>query len=319
MNQPGAKVVQVALCTNDIARTVRRYIEVFGFGDGGGEVLWGRWLGELQGTDYDADVLEWWLITRQSLFQIELFHHSTPTQRPKSPSPVDLGWVRWGFAVPDFDDCLDRLGASGCETLAGPTEVAGVRRFSFIDPNTAVITEVLEEGPALPGGVRVRDFDLGPQVVYAAASVADLNGAREYFVDVLGLPQVAPDAIHPAGDDTLWGLHDTRCASFVVQAGDIFVEIVSYTDPVPAQPPSDHRVSDQGMMNIALGWRERAPMLALVQRIEAAGYHFNTPLAPHPSSAYLCGCEGLSLELISISQEFDQHAGFVPRTVLLRP
>jgi hypothetical protein len=109
----GPGLVQIALCSADLTRTVRRYIEVFGFADAGAEALWGERVGQIQGLDADVTGMLWWLVGRERPMQLELFYHSQPKQHPLPDdwSPADLGWVRWGFSVVDFDDCLERLRA----------------------------------------------------------------------------------------------------------------------------------------------------------------------------------------------------------------
>jgi catechol 2,3-dioxygenase-like lactoylglutathione lyase family enzyme len=316
-----ARVVQVGLCSADLPRTVRRYVDVFGFGDGGGEALWGDWLARMQGNGDDTDCLVWWLVGRQSLMQLELFHHSRPAQAPQAPdrTPADLGWVRWGLSVPDFDACVARLAVGGIGLISDPDTIAGNRRACFTDPDTRVVVEIMEDGDALPGGSRVREFNLGPALVYAAASVTDLAAASVFFADVVGLEPCPPHTLHPLDDDTLWGLAGASRRTAVFRAGGFYIELAEYASPVPRPKPAGYRVTDQGFMNIAIGFRDRPSLDDLVQRLEMAGYKLNAPLAEHPAGMYLTAVDGLSLEILSISQEFDGIVGFLPRSVPLRP
>jgi catechol 2,3-dioxygenase-like lactoylglutathione lyase family enzyme len=311
-------VTQIAMCTNNMPETLRRYTEVFGFADAGGDLLWGDWLADMQEVDEVACTI-WWMVGRQSLLQLELFQHTTPAQAPLPADwrASDLGWVRWGFAVPDFDASLERLCATGVETITEPAEVGGVRRVCFRDPDVGAIVEVFEEGGALPGGIRPKDFAVAPTLLYAAVSVADLEAVTRFFVDVVGLKEEAPDTLHDASAERLWGLDGARASRAVVSDGATYLEIVQYEDPVGRPPAPKRRLIDQGMMNAAVGYRERARLDELIERIEAGGGTLTTPIGPPPAGAYLRTREGISLEVLSLPQERDPDFGFAPRELKL--
>src|SRR5207245_8778920 len=133
--------------------------------------------------------------------------------------------VRFGIAVPDFDGALGRLRGLGVETLTEPAERHGLRRVCFRDPGFGTIVEIMEEGAALPGGVRPRFYDLVPAVVYAAVSVADLDRARRFFVETLGLAEESADVLHGPESEALWGLEGATREAFVVRAGDVYLEV----------------------------------------------------------------------------------------------
>src|SRR3954447_17818848 len=105
------RIVQLALCTTDLPSTVRRYVEVFGFADAGGRVFWGPRLAGIQGLGDDAATVLWWMVGRQDLVQLEVFHHTLPPIRPRPPDwrASDHGWSAFAIAVPDFDAVLERL------------------------------------------------------------------------------------------------------------------------------------------------------------------------------------------------------------------
>ena len=81
-----------------------------------------------------------------------------------------------------------------------PRSVDGLRRVAFADPHVGCVVEVFEEGAATPGGIRPRFYDLVPAVVYVTLSVADLDEARRFYVDALGLEE-EPETVlhHPRG------------------------------------------------------------------------------------------------------------------------
>ena len=305
------------MCSADLPRTLRLYTEVFGFADAGGRAFWGPWLG-VQALGPDAAALVWWLVGRQDFVQLEIFHHTTPPQRPLPEDwrPSDHGWVRWGLAVPDFAAALGRLRGMEIEPLTEPFERDGLRRVCFRDPDVGAIVEVMEDGAALPGGIRPRHYDLVPALVYAAISVPDLDRARLFFVDTLGLTPEPSDLLHDDEAEGLWGLAGASCERFVVRGGDVYLEVVRYDDPPGRPPAADRALSDQGLMNVAAGFRERAELERLYQRIVTNGYRPNSQLMPGSAGGtYLEDADGNSFEVLAVPREFDRLFGFTPGSI----
>jgi hypothetical protein len=108
------RIVQLGMCTADLARTARRYCEGFGFRDAGGHMMWGTGSARIQGLGSDATGAMWWLVGEQSFFNLEFFRHSFPRQRPLPADwlPNMFGWVKWGFCHRRFRfrRCLSREG-----------------------------------------------------------------------------------------------------------------------------------------------------------------------------------------------------------------
>ena len=317
----GPRIAQLALCSSDLPATIRRYAEVFGFADAGGRVFWGPWLAGIQGLGDDAATVLWWMVGRQDLMQLEFFHHTLPAIRPRPADwrASDHGWTGFALAVPDFEEAIGRLRASGIETITSPVTHDGLRRVAFRDPDLGVVVEVLEEGEATPGGIRPRHYDLAPAVVSVTLSVGDIGRARAFFVDVVGLEPV--DGVrHPPELERGRGLAGARRDAFVLRGGDAFLEVVRYDEPAGRPPPADARLSDQGMMNMAVAFRERERSDALLERIRAAGHHVGADLPDTPAGGvYATDDQGNSLEVIACPREFDGDFGFVPAPQLLRP
>lgn len=316
------QVVQIALVSADLPGTVRRYTEVFGFADAGGRALWGPWLARIQDLGADACAMLWWMVGRQDLVQLEVFAYTDPVSRPLPNGwrPSDVGWSGVVLAVPDFDALLVRLRATGVEPLAPPAEIAGVRRFAFRDPDIGVTLEVLEDGPRVPGGVRPRHWALAPAVVAATLTVADLAAARPFLVETLGLAPVAAD-LHPPGTAALRGLPaDAAGETLLLRgAGDMLLEVTEFRTPASRPRPADHRLSDLGIMNVAVGYRERVRTDALLARIAAAGYAANAELPDTPAGGvYITGPGGTSFEIVAQPRDFDADFGFSPHPDLMR-
>ncbi|MBS1889176.1 MAG: VOC family protein [Actinobacteria bacterium] len=315
---PEPALAQLGLCTADIASTVRLYVEAFGFADAGAHIFWGSYLGRIQELGDDATCTLWWMVGRQARVQLELFNHVQPAQRPLPEDwrPSDLGWVRWGIALPDLDDALARLRRLGVEPFtATPLDLPGGRRICVRDPGTGIFLELMEEGPGFPGGVRSRQNTLMPAVVYAAASVADLDAALDFYVGVLGLRPEDDIQLHAPESEALWGLDGAHRRTAVLRAGDSYVELVQYEDPAPRPRPAGHRLSDQGFMNSGFLATDRAQFDAIVARAAAAGIEPNLAPPDRPNTeAYLVDGEGVLTELMLVPREFEAEYGFVART-----
>jgi catechol 2,3-dioxygenase-like lactoylglutathione lyase family enzyme len=313
------RFAQIALCTTDVPRSVQLYTEVFGFADAGGRALWGERIARMQGLGDDTAFVFWWLVGRQDLMQLELFHHTTPPQRAVADrAPNDHGWSRFGIAVPDFDPVLERLAALGIELLSEPLAHDGLRRACFRDPCCGVLVEILEEGAATPGGIRPRFYDLVPAVVYAAISVPDLAVARRFFVETLGLAEEPNTVLHPPELEALWGLDGATLESFVARGGDVYLEVVCYGEPVGRPHPDDHLLSDRGFMNVALGYREPEAVAETHARVIANGYRDNFRVPKTTGGTYINDDQGNTLELLLVTRELDPVFGFAPQPVFRR-
>ncbi len=306
------KIAQLAFCTSDLPQSVRLYSEAFGFAPAGGNMVWGQWLADIQDLGEDAATAIAWLVGRQDLLQLEFFNHTLPRPRPLADDwrPSDLGWVRWGLTVPDFEPALERLGALGVSTITEPGMFDGLRRVCFRDPGTNIVVELLEDGTGVPGGVRPRFYDLAPAVVYATLSVPDLEAAREFYLGTLGLLEDGV-TLHTREMERLWGLPGAESDSFVAHGGDVYLEVVRYEQPVGRRRPEDHRLSDQGFMNIAVGSRVRAESEAMIERARADGYRVNADMpGVAAGGTYMSDGHGNSIEVISAPREFDSTFGF---------
>ena len=312
------RIVQVALCTTDLSRSVRRYIEVFGFEDAGGRMLWGERSARIQELGNDMTGSLWWLVGGQEFLQLELYHHSDPPQRPLPADwlPNSLGWVRWGFAVADFDGMVARLESvqrDGGEIVT----VDGLRRLLYRDPDIGLVFEVMEEGAALARSNPSDGLCSLPRNVYVTLSVSDLAVARAFYVDALAMEPVM-DQLHAPEMEARWGLAGARRDTLVLNGDGMFLELVQYTDPQGERRP-DSRLSDQGIMNIAIGYRERSELEGALERAIAGGGTLNAPLGDQAVTAtYVKDPLGNSLEMLCLPPGFDELYGLVARPPAFR-
>jgi catechol 2,3-dioxygenase-like lactoylglutathione lyase family enzyme len=304
------KLMQVALNTCDLAGSLAFYSEVFGFANGGGQVGWGEVM-RLQGLDRSDRFLLWWMIGRQQSVQFEMFHHSQPAQRPQPRdwSPVDHGWNRIGIGVPDFDGTLAALARWDVTPITAPVRMGPGRRIAIRDPFAGIIIEIIEETDELAPGLRRRHFDLDPFIVYAAVSVADIDQARHFFGNIVGLPLSDNNDLHAPEDESLWGLASVSRKSVVVDAGDIKIEVVEYCSPRGRPKADDHRISDQGMMNIALRSTERGRVQDVIDQAIADGSPPTAVISGNGMLVTYIQDRDRELELIGAPPEADPAIG----------
>jgi catechol 2,3-dioxygenase-like lactoylglutathione lyase family enzyme len=264
--------IQIGLNTVDLGATVRFYAEVFGFANAGGQVGWGDVM-KVQGLDSDGQTLVWWLFGRHPRIQFEIFHHTGPDVRPKPEDwgPADHGWVRYGIAVSDFDGVCAKLDARGIASIAGQMETAGNRRIAIRDPWAGIIIEIWENGPGLEVDWPFEPNNADPLILYVTSSVSDLAAARDYYTRVLGFETAPLELLHAPEDEGMWGLGGASREGFLVKAGHGYLEIVEYASPRGRPRPADHRLSDQGIMNVGLATRDPGAVQAVLDRLDAEG------------------------------------------------
>jgi catechol 2,3-dioxygenase-like lactoylglutathione lyase family enzyme len=305
------QIIQLGMNTADMAGSLRLFSEVLGFANAGAQALWGAPI-RVQGLDEHDRALMWWMVGRQPRFQLEFFHHTRPLQRPLRADwrPNDLGWVRVGAAVTDFDIAFRGLAANGLTPLAQPSTVNGLRRVSFREPYIGSVIEIMEDGPALPW--RPSTADKGPFVVYAATSVADLDAALRHYRDTLDMVIEPLEELHNPENEAAWGLGGARRRGFLAHRNDVRIEVVEYLEPRGRPRPGDYRTSDQGIVNFALGSRSTAEVEQVLGRLRDAGH-----VPPHTIRAegivagYITD-SGYEVEVAALPSELDSYLGFIP-------
>jgi catechol 2,3-dioxygenase-like lactoylglutathione lyase family enzyme len=311
------RIVQLGMCTADLSQTARRYCEGFAFRDAGGHMMWGAGSARIQGLGSDTTGAMWWLVGEQTFFNLEFFRHSLPPQRPLPADwlPNALGWVRWGFATTDFDGAVAYLKKVKIDVSQVVT-VGRLRRVCFRDPDIGVVVEVMEQGAARAGSTASRSPGAAPRVVYATLSVSDLSSARAFYADVMEMAP-ASENLHTPDMEALWGLPGARREVLTLDGAGVFLEIVQYTNPV-GRRRSDLLLCDQGIMNIAIGYRERGSAERAIARAVAGGCTLNAPLVEGEVAAtYVSDPLGNSLEILCVPERLDAAFGWEARQIRL--
>ena len=308
------KAVQIGLNSSDLPGSLRLYNEL-GFRNAGGHMIWGGPMA-IQGLPPSARGQLYWLVGRQERVQLEFFHLTNPAQRaqPEGWRACDLGWTRFGIAVPDLEAARQVL-ARWDIAVAGETALAGdAKRLAFRDPFIGCFVELIEDGDAVPGGMAERHHDADPSIVYATSSVSDLDAARAFYADTLGLDWVDDQPIHGPEHEALWQLDGAQSRSFVVKSGSVLLEIVEYLDPRGQPRRPDHTVADQGIMNVALCSPSLPPVEQALARVDALELERSETVMMGPGGgAYVLAPER-ELEICAIPPELEAGFGFVPTT-----
>jgi len=314
MTQP-PPLCQIAFSVIDLERTHRWYQDVLGFLPSGGTRLFrGPLASRVQGLPNAASTC-WWLMDQQDFFQLELFEFSSPRARPRPPGwrPCDIGYTIVGLHVADFDAMLARTNAAGVRPLTDPVGGPGHRRVCIRDPE-GVLLELMEDDPRAPGPARRPRPDVPVATRSITLSVPDLERSRRFFVDTIGLEPAGSTELHRAEHEALWGLPGAKRRSSLLWAGDWLIELAQYTDPVGKPWPDGYRISDHGLLNIALGFRSKAAFDSTYERALAAGHRGNwRPLNLGAwAVVYVNDDQGFSVELLFVRPWYDRPMGFRP-------
>lgn len=307
---------QIAMSVVDLRATHRWYIDVLGFcASGGTEDFKGAAAETVMGVP-GADTSCWWLVDSQSKFQIELFHFKNPAvrRRPTDWRPCDIGYSMIGVHVTDFDLVATRAAVAGTPFLTAPMGPIGARRACLRDPEGMLI-EVLEDDPRGPVERPRPRSDVTVTTRFVTLSVPDLSASVAFFRDGWGLLPAEGMTLHNAEHETMWGSAGAKRSAALFWAEDILIELVQYHDPVGRPWPKGYRISDQGPLNMAFVYREKADLNRWFEQSIAAGA---TPNHRHIfdfvdwAVMYVNDPQGFSVELLQIKESFDGDLGFLP-------
>lgn len=293
------QLAQLAFCSMDMPLSVHFFRDILGFGDAGGRVLTGARLAQVQDLAVDeARCIIWWLPGGQEFFQVELFHHTTPPIRERRLDPAEPGWKRCSLLVPHLDEMRSRLVDAGIATANGTP-----RRLTCIEPGSGIPIDLIDDAqPGSDGG--------SPRAASVTLGVSDLSWARRAFIDALGLRE--SDESRPTALD-LDGWSDPERpdhSRLVLEVGDVLLEIVELPDARPRA--ADARLSDQGFMNIAFGFREEARLHAAYENLTRSGFRGTVPAPQGMGACYLVGLDGISVELLLFPPGYEDDYGFTP-------
>jgi catechol 2,3-dioxygenase-like lactoylglutathione lyase family enzyme len=253
----------------------------------------------------------WCLVDDQRFSQIEMFEFQRPRMRPQPADQCrsDIGYSAFGVAVMDFDAALNRIRHTSGRLLTDPVGVRGQRRVCLRDPD-GILIEIMESPPQ-PAADAIQSSQVALRSI--TISVPDLERASRFWVNTLGLTE-ADCRLHEPDHESMWRLLDARHEQLTLRSGHFLIELVHYHHPTPRARPAGYLLSDQGILNVAIGTMERAEFDTLFDRVRAAGYHYNSEpwtKVGVGTVVYLSDDCGISVELLHAEDSGLEELGFI--------
>jgi catechol 2,3-dioxygenase-like lactoylglutathione lyase family enzyme len=307
------ELCQIALSTTDLMRSAHWYCRTFDWVTAGrrreneGDI-WAR----VPGLP-EAKFAVWCLVDpARQFFQFELFEFQRPRMRLQHPDARanDIGYSLIGIHVRDFDLAVARILQTGGQFLREPLGSSGERRVCLQDPE-GVLIELMEDEPS---GTYASHSSSQAEVRCVRISVHDLDHARRFWVDTLGLEEVTGVTLHTREHEALWHLSGCKRTTLLLRSGGTFIELVKYTHPVGRNKPAGYLLSDQGILNVALGTTDRGAFERLYAHTQRAGFRTCYPpwtLPEVATVAYLEDGRGLTVELLCVEPQALARMGFV--------
>lgn len=291
---PPARFNQVALSVANRDRALAFYRDVLGFTHvGGTETFRGKTTERVQGMVGAASKV-YWLMDDRPYFQLELFEFECPVGRDlaRARAPQDIGYSRIRIAVPSLDAVLSRSAGGTAQEMHG-------RRVALIRDPDSILVELVE------------DCSLGcPRVTGVAMSVPDMDVARSSFIDGCGCTVLSDN---PENWGALWGETGADKQSLLLDGTTITLELNCYRAPQSQRWPTDYKLADIGIMNVALGFRKSHDIKARLGAMQAAGFKPNRPLVGAPGVfqlTYSNDPQGFSVETLMVSNLLMGGLGF---------
>ena len=283
----------------DLRLTERWFREGLGFLPAGGSRLAMRTplASRIQGLPKAASTC-WWLVDRNEVFQLELFQFEKPLAKlmPADFRPCDIGYTRIGVWVADFDASLRCLEALGTSPLTPALGQRGARRVCVRSPD-GVYVELMESDPLSTASSSTRR-DCAVAVRSITLSVADLQQTASFIEQGIGLREAARVSAHPRARGAVGTSRRAHAEQDVRRR-----RRVGRGRAVPQSPrqavAEDYRISDQGILNIAFGARNKRDFTEVYRRCVAAGARPNCPPVHMPGAGvvYVNDAQGFSFEL----------------------
>ena len=309
---PMMPVCQIALSGTDLLRSLHWYQRTFDWTVSRAKVehegeRWARVPGLPEAKFSVA-----WMVERRAFFEFEMFEFERPRMRLQRPDalPSDLGYSQLSLQVPDWDALLERIACTGGELMSAPLGRRGKRRVCMRDPE-GILLELMEK-EALDNHSATHATLATMRSI--SVSVADLEKAARFWVEALGLPEERGVRLHEPEHEQLWGLPGAQRSALVLNGGgDFLVELVQYTQPAGRNRRAGYLLSDQGILNLALGTTERSEFDAVFTRAERLGYRPCCEPWTLPEVAtvvYVQDGQGLTVELMHVEPHALERMGF---------
>jgi catechol 2,3-dioxygenase-like lactoylglutathione lyase family enzyme len=238
-----------------------------------------------------------WLVGRNPMTQLELFHFIKPPPRPLPATRTarDKGYGSISIFVVAFEQQIDRLKTSG-----GSFEItggAGARSLWVKDPDYIPVElmerDVLGSEPVQADGARLS----GIRAV--SLTVSDLRRAENFWTSALGFSAVSAD-LYGFNPLPSWLSDGAQWHERVLKGGSILIRLLAPTSGDVIDRPRDYRLSDIGVLNIATIADSAGAHQQFMEVLQVSGFEFSAaaPRRSGPDSGVLYGYDpqGNSLE-----------------------
>jgi catechol 2,3-dioxygenase-like lactoylglutathione lyase family enzyme len=229
-----------------------------------------------------------WLVGRNPMTQLELFHFIKPSPRPLPAARTarNKGYGSISIFVFAFEQQLERLKTSGgsFEITGGP----GCRSLWVKDPDCIPVElmerDVLGSEPVQAEGAKLS----GIRAV--SLTVSDLRQAENFWTSALGFSPVSAD-LYGFNPLPSWLSDGSQWYERVLKGGSILIRLLAPVSGDIIDRPRDYRLSDIGVLNIAAIADSADAHQQFMDVLQASGFEFSAaaPRRSRPDSAVLYG------------------------------
>lgn len=300
-------ICQVAFSALDAFALRKWYQQVFNFLFSGQTLFFPPGTTNVQGIDGAFERCGW-LIDGQEYFQLEFFQFLRPrsTPRPANRTTADIGYNRLGIYCEDFDAALERAVQLG-GTLIGQVIGRYPERLAHLQDPEGNRLQIFEQDP-VEGQALLRP-EMKTAVRSMMLSVPNLDAATQYFTNAFGFQTVDKSQNHHHAEP--------NCKTRLLRGSNFLLELTEFPD---AQPwPGNYCISDQGFMNIALGYQGSDDFDTAFSTACDAGLKANgvpTDIAVF-KVMYVNTPDGFSVEMLAARKAFWKLSGFKPTSSYL--
>lgn len=299
------RICQIALSVEDLVRSREFYEQLLGMKYANTtDAFRGKTAEAVQGVPgVSSEVV--WMIDDRDFMQVELFKFLTPKTRPvaRTRSPWDIGYSRVAFEVNDVASFHSECSQKDIGGLSPLVAIGDASYFTMQDP-TGILLEIGPAKDPLPDWLKGRPCGI-------ALTVPDLTVALQSFHNTLGFGKLS-DA--PPDKGVLWGEADAEKTMVLLDGGTLWVELSQYATPASNPWPEGYRITDLGIVNVAVGFRDVAKVKDTYRRTVDAGFAPNCApkCSPFGGCTYVNDPQGFSVEIMAITRMLDGAFGFRP-------
>jgi catechol 2,3-dioxygenase-like lactoylglutathione lyase family enzyme len=285
------QINQIALSVSNLAESSAWY-RALGLEASGGQAMKNRseYLAMWRVPEREGSME--WLVGRNPMTQLEMFHFTKPSPRPLSLTRTarDEGYGSISFFVVAFEQQLDRLKSSG-----RPYEITGApgSRSLWVQDPDRIPVELMERDVLASEAVQADGTTLAG-IRAVSITVSDLQRAEEFWTSALGFSPLSAD-LYPLNPLPSWWSGGAEWQERVLKGGSILVRLLAPASGDIIDRPEDFRLIDIGVINIAAIADSADDHQHFIEVLQASGAEFSlpAPLSSGPQSAVLYGYDPL--------------------------